>query len=170
MIYSTWALSWCHHPISSCLATELELAVTYRYDILMPYPFSYEGGGDRQVVHCRSTFIVGWHGVGSAIGKYHTTVVTQKFAKSTILLLQWTHIWGILHGAKTNISQLFLHTISHFMSWLNYKDSMLDSLSLGDAFPPIVMLLWQKGSTRRGQVWIQCKGTHFLPEESERDH
>ena len=53
------------------------------------------------------------------------------------------------------------------MSWLNYKDSMLNSLSLGDAFPPIVMLLWQRGSTRRGQVWIKCKGTDFLPQESD---
>jgi len=54
-----------------------------------------------------------------------------------------------------------MHTISHFMSWLNYKDSMLNSLSLGDAFPPIVMLLWQRGSTRRGQVWINAKGLIF---------
>ena len=74
--------------------------------------------------------------------------------------------WGILHGAKTSILvSCFLHTVSHVTSWLKYKDSMLDSLFLGDVFTPIVKLFWQRGSTRRGQVWIQCKGTHFLPEE-----
>lgn len=41
------------------------------------------------VAHCRSTFIVGWHGVGGAIGKEcHTIVETQEFAKITNLLQQ----------------------------------------------------------------------------------
>jgi len=75
--------------------------------------------------------------------------------------------WGIYTSWSQdfNIVSCFLHTVRHVTSWLKYKDSMLDSLFLGDVFPLIVMLFWQRGSTRRGQVWIQCKGTHFLPEE-----
>ena len=50
------------------------------------------------------------------------------------------------------------------MSWLNYKDCMLNFLSLGDVFPPIVMLLWQRGSMHQKRTSVggyNAKGLIF---------